>query len=352
MGNVTAVGPRRDRRREMTFLFYFVFGFVLIRVWILLIESGSVLVESIGGAVTFLLFVALYMRYRILRLQQEEFEINRNHQDVHNPDMALLQALFSIPRRGISQEIINSLYCFNYTGRNDQNVNEGNTSPPTSTRTADDSTAIQADELMLNSVVGDIENGPQNYTESDACCCSICLAEYVQNERLLMLPCRHVYHQSCVTEWLLGHSQCPLCKQDVLELLEQQLMAQTQVDGTASRGTENGRAGGAPPPPLLYGLHHNNAQSTRGSEPILPVEADQPSIIITGSFVTVFDGRQTGAAGNSVLPTATASAGIPNNNSPAGGADQQTVSQTQEAVRDGGDPQQRDHDSVNTIMYI
>lgn len=233
MGNVQAPAgaPRHNRRREMTLLFYFVFGFVLIRVWILLIESGSVVVESIGGVITFLLFVSLYLRYRMQRQQQAEFEINRNNQDVNNPDLALLQALFRTPRRGVSQEIINSLYCFSYstTGEHNEQVHlKQNDTCATSTCSENCSANDQPGQIMVN-LAGDIENNTQTDVESDVGCCSICLAEYVQDERLIMLPCRHVYHRTCVTEWLLGHTQCPLCKQDVLELLDQQLYVQTQI---------------------------------------------------------------------------------------------------------------------------
>jgi hypothetical protein len=38
-----------------------------------------------------------------------------------------------------------------------------------------------------------------------------------------------MYHRVCVTEWLVAHTQCPLCKQDVLELLEQEEYVHSQI---------------------------------------------------------------------------------------------------------------------------
>lgn len=211
MGNAQA-GPvyRRDRRREITFLFYFVFGFVLIRVWILLIESNNPIVESIGGIITFLLILSIVLRYRMTRDQHQEGEGNAQQQDVNNPDLALLHALFRPPMRGLSSEIINSLHCFYYKDEKED----------TNERAED----------------GDIESQRSSHYMADtesadtATSCSICLSEYVRNEQILMLPCRHIYHRACVAEWLRAHSQCPLCKQDVVELLDQRAYVQAQMD--------------------------------------------------------------------------------------------------------------------------
>uniref|UniRef100_A0A915CMK7 RING-type domain-containing protein n=1 Tax=Ditylenchus dipsaci TaxID=166011 RepID=A0A915CMK7_9BILA len=32
-----------------------------------------------------------------------------------------------------------------------------------------------------------------------------------------MLPCRHIFHKSCVDPWLLEHRTCPMCKSDILK---------------------------------------------------------------------------------------------------------------------------------------
>ncbi|XP_048353751.1 E3 ubiquitin-protein ligase ZNRF4-like [Sphaerodactylus townsendi] len=49
--------------------------------------------------------------------------------------------------------------------------------------------------------------------------CVICMAEYEAGDRLKVLPCSHVYHNTCIDTWLLLQPQagkiCPICKQHV-----------------------------------------------------------------------------------------------------------------------------------------
>ncbi|KAF9104212.1 hypothetical protein BGX29_002243 [Mortierella sp. GBA35] len=48
--------------------------------------------------------------------------------------------------------------------------------------------------------------------------CSICLGEYVPDDRRRVLHCDHEYHAECVDVWLtLKSTQCPLCKHDLLK---------------------------------------------------------------------------------------------------------------------------------------
>jgi hypothetical protein len=45
--------------------------------------------------------------------------------------------------------------------------------------------------------------------------CSICLGEYEEGENLVCLPCKHVYHDDCVSSWCSSHVRCPLCNFDL-----------------------------------------------------------------------------------------------------------------------------------------
>jgi hypothetical protein len=45
--------------------------------------------------------------------------------------------------------------------------------------------------------------------------CSICLCEYEKGDKLVSLPCKHVFHESCITSWTDHNTRCPLCNADL-----------------------------------------------------------------------------------------------------------------------------------------
>ena len=46
--------------------------------------------------------------------------------------------------------------------------------------------------------------------------CCICLEYYENGDHVKYLRCDHVYHQSCIDEWLYYSCVCPLCKMEVV----------------------------------------------------------------------------------------------------------------------------------------
>ncbi|CAI4230579.1 unnamed protein product [Auanema sp. JU1783] len=47
--------------------------------------------------------------------------------------------------------------------------------------------------------------------------CAVCIDPYQTADVVRTLPCRHVYHKSCIDPWLLEHRTCPMCKADILK---------------------------------------------------------------------------------------------------------------------------------------
>ncbi|XP_043696245.1 RING-H2 finger protein ATL52-like [Telopea speciosissima] len=47
--------------------------------------------------------------------------------------------------------------------------------------------------------------------------CSVCLSEFQENESLRLLPkCSHAFHPTCIDTWLKAHSNCPLCRANIV----------------------------------------------------------------------------------------------------------------------------------------
>ncbi|CAI9293159.1 unnamed protein product [Lactuca saligna] len=48
--------------------------------------------------------------------------------------------------------------------------------------------------------------------------CSVCLSVFEDGEEVRKLPrCNHSFHASCIDMWLYSHSDCPLCRNSVVE---------------------------------------------------------------------------------------------------------------------------------------
>ncbi|WAQ99501.1 GOLI-like protein, partial [Mya arenaria] len=52
--------------------------------------------------------------------------------------------------------------------------------------------------------------------DSDADQCAVCIEPYKVCDVIRVLPCKHVFHKSCVDPWLLDQRSCPMCKMDIL----------------------------------------------------------------------------------------------------------------------------------------
>ncbi|CAN6547174.1 unnamed protein product [Malus baccata var. baccata] len=49
--------------------------------------------------------------------------------------------------------------------------------------------------------------------------CSVCLSEFEEDESLRLLPkCNHAFHLPCIDTWLKSHSNCPLCRANVVSV--------------------------------------------------------------------------------------------------------------------------------------
>lgn len=86
----------------------------------------------------------------------------------------------------------------------------GGLSPTTATTTKGDYGSVaQNEQQPLPS------SSKEGLLEEDGPHCSICLGEYEDGEKLVKLPCNHIYHEDCVGSWTTNHTRCPLCNLDL-----------------------------------------------------------------------------------------------------------------------------------------
>ncbi|XP_074651941.1 RING finger protein 150-like [Tubulanus polymorphus] len=61
-----------------------------------------------------------------------------------------------------------------------------------------------------------VKNGDKE-TTPDFDPCAVCIEGYKTHDVVRILPCKHVFHKSCVDPWLLEQRSCPMCKMDILK---------------------------------------------------------------------------------------------------------------------------------------
>ncbi|KAK3230354.1 hypothetical protein Dsin_002235 [Dipteronia sinensis] len=63
--------------------------------------------------------------------------------------------------------------------------------------------------IRLKGVINDDEDrvGP----------CAVCLEGFSAGgaDRIVTLPCSHVFHQSCICRWLEEQNKCPMCRRGI-----------------------------------------------------------------------------------------------------------------------------------------
>jgi len=61
------------------------------------------------------------------------------------------------------------------------------------------------------------EKGEDTVVGGQAMECSICFEKYKEAEELKFTPCRHLFHEECLKNWLKVKRTCPLCRLDLQE---------------------------------------------------------------------------------------------------------------------------------------
>jgi len=94
----------------------------------------------------------------------------------------------------------------------------------------DDNNYEDDDDDIVNELVeeGEADDADAD-VDADTPECSICLGEYEKGDELVSLnPCRHVFHEECISAWTNQNTRCPLCNIDLVNELQQQQQQQQQ----------------------------------------------------------------------------------------------------------------------------
>jgi len=88
-----------------------------------------------------------------------------------------------------------------------------------------------SDQSKSGKKEGDGEKGENGVT------CSICLVDYEVGDEICLSEnpkCKHVFHKTCMVEWLLLHNECPCCRTSYLEVNDEKPEEGPDADAGAS----------------------------------------------------------------------------------------------------------------------
>ena len=200
----------RIRRSRLILIFGFIF-FALVRIWIFIAEYNNTALTVVFLLFNIILLLCMYKYLhnstpdRIPVAQQTEedllwqlitLQILRDHLVAREMEDQRRNEM----NTGYDVDGINQLptVCYPSTVPNDYDV-EANLPVDDS-----ESKKVSLKYISLDSMEHDVQ--------TDTHCC-ICLENYIANEVLVVLPCKHLYHKICCTQWLSNHRTCPLCNQ-------------------------------------------------------------------------------------------------------------------------------------------
>ncbi|ERN01108.1 hypothetical protein AMTRI_Chr03g52520 [Amborella trichopoda] len=111
-------------------------------------------------------------------------------------------------------------YCGNWDSFRNRNRNNGdhdfsdNANPPQNDHWHGSNTLGLEEQLIKSITLCKYKRGDGLIEGTD---CSVCLSEFQEDESVRLLPkCSHAFHVYCIDTWLRSHSNCPLCRANIV----------------------------------------------------------------------------------------------------------------------------------------
>ncbi|RRT41745.1 hypothetical protein B296_00028987 [Ensete ventricosum] len=100
-------------------------------------------------------------------------------------------------------------------GTDNREVDDGNVGQSRRHETWHASPTNGLDEILISKIaVYQYRRGDGMVQGTD---CAVCLSEFREDDSLRLLPkCSHAFHLRCIDTWLRSHSNCPLCRANIV----------------------------------------------------------------------------------------------------------------------------------------
>jgi hypothetical protein len=248
-------------RNFQKFLIFTVVVCGIVRYWVYVIKSKNVPMMALCAIFTIVAILVAYKWGRwvprdqaVHRYAENDFmvfveRVNPNRNDMRSSS------------NGLPEELLALIPFFQYTSMKANNeiadhsetdIEEGKLDLNDSENIGNSSALIQKPTLLPSEFITRNDNGDYmdecgnilNVAEG----CIICLNDYKNMDYLSLLPCSHIYHKSCIEEWLRRNNKCPLCKHKVFSdlLPDHSIESSTRFGMINTNGaTENTRQGEA-----------------------------------------------------------------------------------------------------------
>ena len=131
------------------------------------------------------------------------------------------------------------------------------------------------DEIHNPNTAGDpVTLTPESNNNDNCDVCAICCCEYGVNEELCWSQdprCVHVFHKSCMDEWIVDHDECPFCASTWNAVTDDTTHRNVSDDVEQGRANLDARANQSQPPRTRAALYPPNLDHIyHASEAIIP----------------------------------------------------------------------------------